>query len=178
MKKSNWLTFLINGLIAVIIGLLLLFLDPLTILKITDLFALVLVLSGVVLIIVAVRNIQKKLPYVLLFSEGLLAFIVGVILLIYTLESLKIFVIILGLWALVVGFIQVIISLRAKEKTRHNKVLQYNGILMGVLGVLLLLNPFGAMVLLKTIVGVLALIVGILLLYFAIVSASKRKAEN
>jgi uncharacterized membrane protein HdeD (DUF308 family) len=178
MKKSNWLTFLINGLIAVLIGLLLLFVDPMAILKIADLIALVLVLSGVVLFLVGIRNIRKKQPYMLMMSEGLVAFIVGVILLIYTLESIKILVIFLGAWALVVGLIQVIISLRAKEKTRHNKVLQYNGILMGILGILMLLNPFGAVVLMKTIVGILALLVGLLLIYFSIVSATKRQAKS
>ena len=111
-------------------------------------------------------------------SEGLVAFIVGVIILIYTLESLKILVVLLGVWSLVVGLIQIIISIRAKEKTRHNKVLQYNGIGMGILGILLLLNPFGAVVLLKTVVGILALLVGILLLYFSIVSATKPQAGS
>jgi uncharacterized membrane protein HdeD (DUF308 family) len=167
MKQSNWLTFLINGILALIIGLLLLFVPGETILTLTRYFAILLMIAGVVLLIIAIRNIRTDQPYILLLTEALAALLIGILLLVYTRQSLEFFVILLGIWALIIGIVQVILSMKFKDKISNYSLLMINGFLTALLGILLFLNPFGAVKIIAVLVGILALGVGILLIYFA-----------
>jgi len=167
MKQSNWLTFLINGILALIIGLLLLFVPGETILTLTRYFAILLMIAGVVLLIIAIRNIRTDQPYILLLTEALAALLIGILLLIYTRQSLEFFVILLGIWALIIGIVQVILSMKFRDKIANYSLLMINGFLTALLGILLFLNPFGAVKIIGVLVGILALGVGILLIYFA-----------
>jgi uncharacterized membrane protein HdeD (DUF308 family) len=168
MKQSNWLTFLINGIIALIIGLLLLFVPNETILTITKYFAILLMIAGVVLLSVAIRNLRSDLPYILLMAEAVAAILIGLLLIIYTRQSLEMFVILMGIWALIIGIVQMILAVRLKEKIGNYSLLLINGILTAALGIMLFFNPFQSLIVLGYIVGVLAVGVGILLIYFSV----------
>lgn len=167
MKQSNWLTFLINGIIALIIGGLLVFVPGDTILTITRYFAILLLLAGVVMLILAIRNIRAETPYILLLVEALAAILVGSLLLFYTRQSLEFFVIVMGIWALIIGAVQVILAMKFKDKLGSYSILLINGLLTVLLGILLFFNPFTSIKLLGIIVGILALSVGVLLIYFS-----------
>ena len=167
MKQSNWLTFFINGIIALIIGALLLFVPDETILVITRYFGILLLIGGIVLMVIAIRNIRSDQPYAILMIEALVAIVIGILLIFYTQKSLELFVILIGAWALIIGIVQMIVSVRLKDQISNYSLLLINGFLTGLLGVLLFFNPFEALVALGIIVGILAMLVGILLIYFA-----------
>ena len=160
MKKSNWLTFLINGLIALIIGSLLLFIPEKTILTLTWYFGLLLLIAGIVLLIISIRNMRSDQPYIIQLTEALAAIFIGFMLVMYTRQSLQMFVILLGIWALIIGIIQMIISFRFREEIGNNKLLLANGIITTLVGILLFFNPFTSLIVLEYIVGILALAVG------------------
>jgi uncharacterized membrane protein HdeD (DUF308 family) len=167
MKQSNWLTFLINGIIALVIGILLLFVPVETIVTLTRYFAILLIIAGIVLLVAAIRNLRSDQPYTFLLIEALAAMFIGLLLLIYTKQSLEFFVILMGTWALIIGIVQMIISIKLKDKISHYSLLMINGFLTAALGVLLFFNPFSSLMILGYLVGVLALAVGALLIYFA-----------
>jgi uncharacterized membrane protein HdeD (DUF308 family) len=168
MKESNWITFLVNGIIALIIGVLLLFVPAETIVTLTRYFAILLLISGAVLLVVAIRNLRADQPYAILLFEALAAIFIGLLVLIYTRQSLEFFVILLGVWALIIGIVQMIIATKLKAKISNYSLLMINGFLTAVLGVLLFFNPFASLIILGYVVGILALVVGVLLIYFAI----------
>jgi uncharacterized membrane protein HdeD (DUF308 family) len=168
MKQSNWLIFLINGIIGLIIGILLLFVPEDTILSLTRYFAILLIISGIVLLVVAIKNLRADQPYAVLLIEALAAILIGLLVLIYTKQSLEFFVILIGIWALIIGIVQMIISTRLRDKIRNHSLLMINGFLTAALGVLLFFNPFSSLIVLGYIVGILALLVGSLLIYFSI----------
>jgi uncharacterized membrane protein HdeD (DUF308 family) len=168
MKQSNWLTFLINGIIALVIGFLLLFVPQDTILTITRYFGILLLVAGGVLLIVAIRNLRADQPYAILLIEALAAILIGFLLIFYTRQGLELFVILIGIWALIIGIVQMIISLKLRDKMTNYSLLLVNGFLTAVLGVLLFFNPFATLVILGYVVGILALFVGALLIYFSL----------
>lgn len=167
MKQSNWLTFLVNGIIALIIGILLLFVPAETILTLTRYFGVFLLIAGIVLLVISIRNLRSEQPYILLLTEALVAILIGALLVIYTRKSLEMFVILMGIWALIIGIVQVILSLRMKEKISNYAILLINGLLTALMGLLFFLNPFESVIFLGYVVGILALGVGVLLIYFA-----------
>ena len=168
MKQSNWLTFLINGIIALVIGLLLLFVPGDTILTITRYFAILLMIAGVVLLSVAIKNLRADQPYILLIAEAVAAMFIGLLLLLYTRQSLEMFVILIGIWALIIGIVQMVLSVKLKERIGNYSLLMINGFMTTALGILLFFNPFASLVILGYIVGILALAVGVLLVYFSV----------
>ncbi len=168
MKQSNWLTFLINGIIALIIGSLLLFVPVETVLTLVRYLGILILVAGIVLLIVAIRNIRSEEPYTMLMAEALAAVIIGALLLFYTQKSIEMFVILIGVWALIIGIVQVIISVKFREKLANHSLLLINGLLTAMLGILLFFNPFATVVILSYIVGLLALAVGVLLIYFSL----------
>jgi uncharacterized membrane protein HdeD (DUF308 family) len=166
MKKSNWSIFLVNGLIAVLFGLLVLFV-PEKIVTLTKYFGILVLLGGLIMFFFSYRNMQAKKSYLLLMSEAILAFLVGAVIAFYPSETLRIFLIMIGIWATIIGLLQIIVSVQMRKKVNNHEMFTINGVITLVFGLLLFYNPLGAIKLLFTIIGLLALIAGILLVYLA-----------
>lgn len=167
MKKSNWSVFLFNGLIAILFGLLALLVPVETILTLTIYFGLLILLGSLIMFYVAYRNMQAKKSYVLLMSEAILAFVVGAVIAFYPSHSLQVFLILIGIWATIMGLIQIIVSVQMKNKVSNHSMFTINGVITLVFGLLLFYNPLGTVKVLFTIIGLLAVVAGVLLVYLA-----------
>jgi uncharacterized membrane protein HdeD (DUF308 family) len=168
MKKSNWVVFLINGVIAIIFGLLALLVPHETILTTTIYFGLFILFAGLITLYVAYKNFKAKKPYLLLMAEGIFAVVVGAVIAFYPKSSLYIFLILVGIWAVIMGLFQIIISVQMKKKTSNHGLFTINGVITLVFGLLLFFDPFGAIKALLTIIGLIAVVAGLLMLYLAI----------
>lgn len=175
MKKSNWLTFLINGLVALAIGLFLLLLNGDQLKNFVKIFGGVVLLAGLVLLILAIRNIRLKQSYAILLSEALAGLIIGAVILINPRGTMQVVGILLGIWAIAIGVIQIVISAREKEALRTKQLVQVNGLLTALLGILMMFNPFETFMVLKVIVGILAAGVGLLMIYFSLASRASSR---
>lgn len=167
MKKSSWSVYLVNGLIAILFGLLALLVPVETILTLTIYFGLLILLGGLIMFYIAYRNMQAKKEYMLLMGEAILAIVVGAVIAINPAHSLKFFLILIGIWATIMGLLQIIISVQMRKKVSNHGMFTINGVITLVFGLLLFYNPLGAIKVLFTIIGLLALIAGILLVYLA-----------
>jgi uncharacterized membrane protein HdeD (DUF308 family) len=166
MKKSNWIIFLVNGLIAILFGLLLLFV-PDGILKLTIYIGVLILLGGLIMFFISYRNMQAKKSYLLLMAGAILAIVAGAFIAFFPGLSLKIFLYIIGIWATIMGLAQIIMSVRMKGKVSHHELFTINGVLTLVFGLLLFYQPVNTVNTLMTIIGLLALIAGLILVYLA-----------
>ena len=166
MKKSNWSIFLVNGLIAILFGLLVLFV-PDKIVTLTKFFGILVLLGGLIMFFISFRNMQAKKSYLLLMSEAILAFLVGAVIAFYPGETLKIFLIMIGIWATIIGLLQIIVSVQMRKKVSNHEMFTINGVITLVFGLLIFYNPLGTVKILFTIIGLLALVAGLLLVYLA-----------
>jgi uncharacterized membrane protein HdeD (DUF308 family) len=166
MKKSNWSIFLVNGLIAILFALLVLFV-PDKIVTLTKFFGILVLLGGLIMFFFSYKNMQAKKSYLLLMSEAVLAFLVGAVIAFYPSETLKIFLIVIGIWATIIGLLQIIVSVQMRKKVKNHEMFTINGVITLVFGLLLFYNPLGAIKVLFTIIGLLALVAGVLLVYLA-----------
>lgn len=168
MKKSNWSILLVNGLIAILFGLLALIVPIATILTLTIYLGLIILLGGLILFYISYRNLKAKKTYLLLMTEAILSIIIGAVIAFYPSISLQIFLVMIGIWATIIGLFQIIISVRMKSKVSNHGMFTLNGVITLVFGLLLFFNPQGTLVALFYVIGVLAVIAGILLIYLGI----------
>jgi len=168
MKKSNWVIFLVNGIIAVLFGLMALFVPMTTIITLTKYFGIVLILGGLIMFYFSYQNMKAGKTYVLYMTEAFLAVIVGATILFYPKGSLQIFLILIGVWATIVGLLQIIIAVQMKKKVSNHGLFTINGVITLVFGLLLFFNPTGSIKVLFMVIGVIAVIAGLLLVYLGI----------
>ncbi|MFP4472196.1 MAG: HdeD family acid-resistance protein [Bacteroidales bacterium] len=160
------LTLMINGIIALLFGLFALFVPETATKSIAIYFGIVLIVIGIVGIVAAVRNMKMDKPYMSSMISSIVSLLVGILILVYTQQSLQVFVIIIGIWAVILGIMQLIITLNLLEGKRKTMLL-INSMITILFGLILFFNPFTSAVALVFIVGILAVIFGGILLYFA-----------
>jgi uncharacterized membrane protein HdeD (DUF308 family) len=73
----------------------------------------------------------------------------------------------IGIWATIMGLLQIIVAVQMKGKVSNSSVFTINGVITLVFGLLLFFNPMGAIKALFIVIGLLALIAGLLLVYLA-----------
>lgn len=173
--KHYRITLLINGIIAILFSSLALFLPVTTIKTLVVYFGILLLLGGIGGIIVSIQNMKGNKPYISALVSSIVSVVMAIIIIFNTRLSLEIFAIIFGIWALVIGAVQLFIALKLLEPGTNRKLLVSNSVATLIFGLLLFLNPFGSIVALVYIVGALALLVGGILLFF---SFSIRSAET
>jgi uncharacterized membrane protein HdeD (DUF308 family) len=167
--------FVLNGLIAILFGLLVIFIKEETIIKLTLFFGLLILIIGAVLLIVAISNMKKEKPHALLLAESIAAILIGAIIAFYPQQSLKLFLILVGVWATIIGLMQIIMAVQMKNKVSNHSMFTINGVITLVFGLLLFFNPMGAIKALMIVIGLLALVSGAILIYLGIkVKGSKQ----
>lgn len=165
LRHYRW-TLLINGFIALLFGLFALFVPETATKTIAVYFGIVLIVGGVVGIVAAARNMKLDKPYMSSLVSSIISTVIGILVLIYTSQSLQIFVVIIGIWAIILGLMQLIIAINLLKGKRKNMLL-INSMITILFGLILFFNPFTSAVALVFLVGAMAVIFGGILLYFA-----------
>jgi uncharacterized membrane protein HdeD (DUF308 family) len=163
----SWSQIAMNGVIALLYGILALFVPGATIIGILTYIGIFILIAGAIMLITAIRKIGKKLPYfgdliwslIILFVGGLIAF--------NSRATLEIFVIIVGVWAIIMGISQFIIAAKDNLSPRQRNITLINAIISLIFGIVLFYNPYQSSKVMIVISGILALLIGISLLVLA-----------
>jgi uncharacterized membrane protein HdeD (DUF308 family) len=167
MTNNQWLTFLINGIIALVFGVFALAVPEKTVILLAKYLGLLILIGGVILVIIALTRQTKDTPYTSLLVQGILGTVLGAAIFFFTSQSITLFLILLGVWGIVFGLVQLIVATRLKAFPDERTLIIINGLLTLVFGVLLFFNPFEAAVAFTFIVGLIAIIIGVGFFYFA-----------
>jgi len=166
-KFKKWWVLAVNGLIALLLGILIISTPATTLIIIGKYFGLVILVGGLVLLFTAFYNIKKEKSYGLILIESVITIILGILILIYTRKTLEIFVILIGVWAIIIGISQLAILVDKNYSISGKYLFLFNGLLTVVLGVFMLFNPFAMGQFFITLAGICAIIFGALLIFFA-----------
>lgn len=163
--SSNWWMFILNGVIALLFGLLAIF-SPISTLKmIVMYFGIILLITAIAMLIGVYSNMKKKLDYGTDLISALVTLGLGAVLTFFTEQTLEVFVVVLGVWAILIGIGQFIIS-AALENKGDKRMMLYSGIFTVAFGVLMFFNPFAMAGIVIILTGVMALIIGVVLISF------------
>ena len=165
--NKNWWALALNGIIAILFGVLAIFVPSSTILVLGKYFGFVVLLGGVILLFVAIRHAKAQRSYIAPLLEGLVTIALGALIVFYTQKTLEVFVILIGIWGLLIGGFQLFVVMSIKEPFPGKPIFVFNGALAVLFGILLFFNPFAAAEFFTVIIGIIAVMFGVLLLYFA-----------
>ncbi len=163
----SWPQIALNGAIALLYGILALFVPGATIIGILMYIGIFILIAGAIMLIAAIQKIGKKLPYFGDLIWSILVLIVGGLITFNTQKTLEVFVIIIGVWAIIMGISQFIIVAKVRLSPYEKNITIVNAIITLIFGIVLFYNPFQSAKFIIVISGILALVVGSLLLVLA-----------
>jgi uncharacterized membrane protein HdeD (DUF308 family) len=162
LGSLNWKTSILTGLFAVIVGFFALLFPSLAGPFLLLLVAFVVVVTSIGLIITG-YGVSEEESYLRwpLMAIGVLLFFLGCIVIIFPQESATIVVYVIGIWAIVMGFQSMILSITYADTGRV--LLALKGIISTIFGLLILFYPpLSSAVLLMQVFGIYLVILGIL----------------
>ena len=165
--SKNWWVLLVNGIIALILGLFAVFSPQDTLVTLAKYFGFLVIIAGLILGIGVVNRMRKNEPYTWLLIEAIIIIILGAVILLYTEQTLMIFAIIIGIWAITMGVMQFMILASIKDEIENKNIILINALITVAFGIVLFFNPFTGMKIFTILIGVAALIIGVMMIMVA-----------
>ena len=165
---KNWWWLTINGVAAIIFGLAAVLYPSWTLVLLRGYFGLLALFLGAFFMLGGYLNRRNTRLWDFWFFEGILNASIGLMLVFGNRVTLPIFMVLLALWAILVGAIQIISVLRMWREVTHGYLYLINGFLALAFGILVTLNPFTDVMALTKAIGVYAVILGIISILISI----------
>ncbi len=173
-NSSGW-TFLVSGLIAIVYGLLAILLPKDFIATIMVASGIIVIAIGVICFLTALSRRKKSLPWIMLLIEAIALIALGIVAIIWSKETVKVLIFIIGLWSVLMGAFMLLVILN-KDFMVNRGFYIFSAILSICFGILLIVNPFGSLELFVKITGVIALLFGIIMVMFGF--AIRRQSKD
>jgi uncharacterized membrane protein HdeD (DUF308 family) len=158
--------FLVRGGLAIAFGLLALLWPAVTILVLALVFGVYAVADGVSAIVHALRHGDRPHRWVT-FAGGLFSVVAGAIALVWPGITVLALVVVIGVWAVFTGVAEGVAVIRLRHQIRGALLLGVGGAISAIAGVLILLQPLAGAVGIALVIGVYALVYGVLMLVLA-----------
>jgi uncharacterized membrane protein HdeD (DUF308 family) len=166
-RFKNWWFLALNGGIFTIFGLMMLFFAPEFIKTLLIYFGIVMLAGGGIMLLAGINNIRRDKAGAMVLVESIVAIAIGFALIFFPEASTKLFLIMIGIWAIIIGIVQLVVIVNMKGEISNKNLLLANGLFTIALGAVLLFNPFLWAIILVKIIGAFAAIFGMLLIYFS-----------
>jgi uncharacterized membrane protein HdeD (DUF308 family) len=158
----NWWLFLIRGILAVLFGLVTLAWPALTLITLVLLYGAYAFIDGLTAIWVGGKS---RAWVVLLF--GILGVLVGVYTFFYPGVTAIALLYLIAVWAIVRGIFEIVMAIQLRKEISYEWALIVSGLISIIFGVVLIANPGEGALALVVVIGVFALMFGIMMIVFA-----------
>jgi len=166
MLSKNWWVFLLRGLFAVAFGVMALLQPGIALGALILLFAVYAIADGVGHFIAMFSGLRVSPWWVQLLS-GLLSVAAGIIALLWPALTAGALLILVAAWAVLTGVLSIATAIRFRSVIDNEWLYVLGGLLSVVLGVLFIARPGAGILSLVWLLGVFALMMGLLLSAFA-----------
>lgn len=167
MKNLKQYLVSLNGLLALLFGLVALLFPGITLAALGIYFAFSIMVGGISLVVAAFRNRKTDRKWKLIFAEGTIGVLIGIIILARPQVVATVFVTIMGLWAIVIGLIFLVAWLRAQLPPFTNTFVLIISLVSLLTGVVIIIDPFESTRVITVLIGIYALIYGLFSLFNA-----------
>ncbi|MFP4557314.1 MAG: HdeD family acid-resistance protein [Bacteroidales bacterium] len=161
-KFKRWRIAYGNGMLAIILGLIAVFIPEITVVALAIYFAIAMLLGGTLLTISSIVSRKDLLNWPLMMTEGVLGILIGLIILFQPENVAAVFVVIIGIWALIIGIVFLFSYFRFEYKGLIKPLLISYSILSILVGLLLIFNPFEGTRIIVFLIGIYAIVYGIM----------------
>ncbi|HET9778857.1 MAG TPA: HdeD family acid-resistance protein [Propionibacteriaceae bacterium] len=168
LAKKIWIFAIVRGVLAIIFGLIALFAPIATAIVLAIVVGVYAIVNGVFDIIEAIRH-RGSSSMVLRIVLGAISILFGILVLVWPGISLTILVILVGIWAIIIGILQIMASVRHRSVPNSGWVWGIVGGALSILfGILVLVWPGTGLVSIIWIIGIWAIVWGITLVVLGV----------
>lgn len=160
----NWWLVALRGLLAIMFGAAAFIWPGLTWLVLILMFGVYAILDGIFAMVSGVSQSRYSPRWWVFLVEGFISLIAGVIVLLQPGLAGFALVIVIAVWAVLTGIMEIIAAIRLRREIRNEWMLGFGGFLSIMLGLLMLFQPAAGGLVITLMVGAYALIFGMLLL--------------
>lgn len=165
----NWRLSYGNGILAILFGIIAILFPGITIIGLAVYFAITLLLGGILLTVSSVNNRKRFSNWQLMFIEGIVGILIGIIILARPETAAAFFIVIMGIWAMVVGLVFLISYFRLSLPSIIKPFHMITGIISILIGLIIMLNPFDSTRVIVILIGIYAIAYGV----FSIINTRK-----
>lgn len=160
----------LNGILILIFGFVALFFPDITLKALGIYFAISLLIGGVVLCSEAFRVKKHGNNWYMPLIEGIIGILISLIILARPEVVAAVFVLIIGIWAIITGLIFLFAYSKKMLSSFSNSIMLAISILSLITGVFIIINPFESTRIVTILIGIYAIIYGV----FSLSNSSKR----
>jgi uncharacterized membrane protein HdeD (DUF308 family) len=175
LAKKIWIFAIIRGVLGIIFGLIALFAPIATAVVLAIVIGAWAIVDGVFDIIEAIRH-RGSSSMALRIVWGAVSILFGILVLVWPGMSLGVLVIFVGIWAIIIGVLEIMASIRHRAVPNSGWVWGIIGGALAILfGILVLIRPGAGLVSIIWIIGIWAVVWGITLI---VLGVQLRRAAN
>jgi uncharacterized membrane protein HdeD (DUF308 family) len=165
--KRGWWLLVFRGVFAVLFGVLTFVWPNITLLTLVFLFGAYALVNGIFTLGLSVRAPKGTPGIVTIVLLGLLGVVAGILTFVYPGITALSLLWIIAFWAIFTGVFEVAAAIRLRKELSNEWVLILSGLLSVVFGVLVMLNPSAGALSILLLIGVYAILFGIMMLALA-----------
>lgn len=167
--SNNWWMIAIKGVLILTLGVVALVIPAKTILVLTTWIGIFLLLAGLLTFLILASNWKRMARGKLwLLLDGLLDTGIGLLILFNPEQTVWVLTVLIGVWLLLMGIIQIVYALRTRGYLKLWWVALINGLVTAVLGGLIWSNPLEGLLALTVLFGLATCFYGVLLIVFSL----------
>jgi len=163
----NWKMLLARGILAVVFGLLALIWPRISLIVLMLLFAAYVFVDGVITLVTGFRGRGIDRRWLLAVLEGAAGVLIGILTVLWPEITAMVLLVLIALWAVVTGVLEIAAGVQASRATAGGWLLLAGGVLSVIIGILLLAYPAGGALAVVWLIGLYALVFGVLLCVLA-----------
>jgi uncharacterized membrane protein HdeD (DUF308 family) len=160
----NWWAVALRGVIAILFGVVALVLPGLTLEILVLFFGAYVLVDGLFAFIAAFTNRGGHESWWVLLLEGLLGIAAGLITIFHPGLATLVLIYIISFWAIVTGVLEIVAAVRLRKEIQGEWLLALSGIVSMAFGFLLLLFPAAGALTVTWLIGLYAILFGVMLL--------------
>jgi uncharacterized membrane protein HdeD (DUF308 family) len=157
----------LKGIIAIAVGVLLILFPRFSVVSLVVAFGLFAVIAGIILILFSIFIRQKSAMWRFWLFEGVFDVLTGFFVLFFPEVTVSLFVVIIGIWAFILGIILLLLFYTSRKLYERNYRLLFPGILCLIFAFVLIFNPFKSAIAISVVIGTFAIIYGSVSIYFS-----------
>ncbi len=163
----HWWIHLVRGVLAVLFGTAALLWPGITLGVLVLLFGAWVLVEGALALVSGFRNREEPGWWILLL-EGLAGVIVAACTFAWPLITAQVLLVLIALWALVTGILEIAAALRLRREIEGEWVLALIGALSVLIGLFILINPEAGALAVVWAIGLYAILFGALMIYLGV----------
>jgi uncharacterized membrane protein HdeD (DUF308 family) len=166
-NAPSWWALALRGLVAILFGLAALFWPGLILAVLIVLFGIYALVDGVLSVVTAFRSSRRGMRRTLLLIEGVIGILFGLLALLWPGLTALALIYIIAFWAILSGIARIVMAFMLRREIANEWSIGLSGVLSVILGIILLILPGAGLLAYTWLIGLLALILGIALIYYA-----------